>query len=667
MEILSPAGGMESVIAAVQNGADAVYLGAGALHARQRAQNFTEETLKEAVDYCHLRGVRVYQTVNTLVDDRAWEELQKTLSLACRLGVDALIVQDLGVAQTAKACCPQVPLHGSTQMTVHSPAGARFCKELGISRVVLARELTLKEIAEIIDTVDIEVEVFGHGALCMSVSGQCYLSQMIGGRSGNRGSCAGTCRLPFGTEHPEQHDLSLKDLATVSQFETLQQMGVACLKIEGRMKRPEYVAAATAAYAGLNEARVPSLDTLQAVFSRTGFTDGYLTGKRDGEMFGMRGKEDVQAATSPLLSSLRQTYHKEGRKVAVSAVVVATAESLTLTLSDGAHTVCVEGNTPMIAKTRATTAEEVTVAMEKLGGTPFACTDCAVSLSDGLMIPKSVLNDLRRQAVEALSTARIAGREIPFSPLSPKTQAKVTPSFTGKVARLEQVSQWGDTPWDLVVLPLSEVIAHQSTLDPERVVVAPNRLGFGDEAETIAHLRAVHKAGFTCLAASTVAHLQLAKELGFSVFAQPFLNCTNTRAAAVMEAFGATHLVPSFDLSNAGAKRLQATAAIGTTVYGKLPAMVVRNCPLGRHRHCGKCKGAGTLTDRLGNRFAVRCRDRKFAEVHNCKTLWLADKSERVVGFSYYYFTDETVAEVRQVFEDYKRGTAPQGAFTRGN
>ena len=297
-ELLLPAGEMASVIAAVQNGADAVYLGGVRFSARQNAKNFDEAALEEAVSYCHARGVKVYQTLNTLIFDGQMPLVRESIRLACRLGIDALIVQDWGVLALARETAPELLLHASTQMTVHTPAGAQMLKEMGASRVVLARELSEQEIREIVRQVEIETEVFVHGALCMSVSGQCYLSGMIGGRSGNRGNCAGTCRLPFSADGKPGHALSLKDLCLAGQVERLAEIGVTSLKVEGRMKRPEYVAAAAAAYSNAAEGEAPDLDTLQAVFSRSGFTNGYFTVQRGREMFGFRQKEDVLAATA---------------------------------------------------------------------------------------------------------------------------------------------------------------------------------------------------------------------------------------------------------------------------------------------------------------------------------------------------------------------------------
>ena len=246
-EILAPAGSFDSLIAAVQCGADAVYLGGKGMNARRSAGNFDAEELRRAVEYCHLRDVKVYQTINIVMFQHETDEAIDTIRQAAEAGVDAVLTQDLAIARMVRECAPSLPIHASTQMSIHNIEGVRLCEELGFSRAVLARELTAGEIAAICAATPLEIEVFVHGALCMSVSGQCYLSSMIGGRSGNRGLCAQPCRLPFSADGGGEYALSLKDLSLADRIGELTRMGVASLKIEGRMKRPEYVAAAVTA------------------------------------------------------------------------------------------------------------------------------------------------------------------------------------------------------------------------------------------------------------------------------------------------------------------------------------------------------------------------------------------------------------------------------------
>ena len=325
LELLAPAGSMEALRAAVQNGADAIYLGCGAHNARQGAKNFTIQTLSEAVKYCHVRGVAVHLTLNTLVSDREIPEVTNLIRQAANAGIDAFIVQDLGVVQLCRQIAPQVAVHGSTQITVHSLAGVLFCAAMGMSRVVLSRELGKEDIRHICRNSPIEIEIFGHGALCMSYSGQCYLSAAIGGRSGNRGRCAQPCRQCYGYSRFEnKYPLSLKDNCLVQYLEELKEMGVASLKLEGRMKRPEYVAAVTSVYRkALDEGVVTPemMQTLTLAFNRQGFTDGYYAENTGLSMFGVR--ED-KYDNAKWLSSIRQSYEavENGRvKVQFDAVI----------------------------------------------------------------------------------------------------------------------------------------------------------------------------------------------------------------------------------------------------------------------------------------------------------------------------------------------------------
>ena len=293
MELLSPAGHWEAMAAAVQNGADAVYLGCGSLNARRGAKNFTAKDLPRVRDYCRLRGVKVYLTLNTLASDREMAEAEDLLRRASRCGVDGVIVQDWGLAALAREIVPDLPLHGSTQMTVHSLAGVEKAAALGMKCVVLGRELSEADIRHICRHSPIDIEVFAHGALCMCWSGQCAMSAIIGQRSGNRGLCAQPCRLPYRMDNGKAgHPLSLKDMNLASHLGELEEMGVSVLKLEGRMKRPEYVAVITRIYAALlREKRLPTAEELKALeqaFSRSGFTDGYWRGKTGPHMFGTR-------------------------------------------------------------------------------------------------------------------------------------------------------------------------------------------------------------------------------------------------------------------------------------------------------------------------------------------------------------------------------------------
>ena len=396
IELLSPAGSMEALRAAVQNGANAVYLGYDQFNARMNAKNFSADELQEAIVYCHVRGVAVHLTLNTLVADREMARAADEIRLAATLGVDAFIEQDIGMVQLCREIAPNVAVHASTQMSIHSLEGVVAAAELGCSRVVLSRELPREEIAAICRRSPIEIEVFVHGALCMCYSGQCYLSGVIGRRSGNRGQCAQPCRLPYGYGRFDQnrYPLSLKDNCLIEYLRDLERMGVASIKIEGRMKRPEYVAVVTKAYrAALNGKRVTQADMeeLERVFSRQGFTQGYYLGQKGQEMFGTRQEgEDAKE----LFAAAKAAYDRGGmRTVPVDffcAILAGEPCTLTAVDEDG-HTVTVTGPVPETARSRPLTEEDLRDRLGKTGGTAYRCREIAVTLDEGLSLPASAV------------------------------------------------------------------------------------------------------------------------------------------------------------------------------------------------------------------------------------------------------------------------------------
>ena len=448
-ELLSPAGGREALVAAVQNGADAVYMGFGSFNARRSARNFSDEEFLAAVRYCHLRGVKVYLTLNTLVTDRELPALAETARRASEYGVDAILVQDWGVYETLRVVIPDVPLHASTQMALHTLSGVEEAARLGMTRAVLARELSGGEIREIAERAPIEIETFAHGALCMCYSGMCEMSAVIGGRSGNRGACAQPCRLRYGWHgKADANPLSLKDANLAAYAGEMAEMGVACLKLEGRMKRPEYVAAVTGIYAALlREHRAPTADEqkkLALAFSRDGFTDGYYRGRRGKEMFGVR--PETARWPEEWFGTLRAAYEKEDMRLVPVRFRAALrlGEPMVLTAEDGdGHCVTVTGVAPEAARSRAVTAGEVEARLRKTGGTAFTVSDCAVTAEDGLSVPASALNALRRDALAALEAMRTEipeRREGTFVPAERIKNPTEPPRFTVSIYRAGQLT-----------------------------------------------------------------------------------------------------------------------------------------------------------------------------------------------------------------------------------
>lgn len=401
LEILAPCGSADSLTAALNSGADAVYLGLKTFSARRNAANFSGQELKEAVKTAHRQGVKVYVTLNTLVFDDEINALEKTVREISEAKADGVIVQDFGVVKKIKEIAPSLRLHASTQMTITSASGAEFALKQGFSRVVLPRELSLEEIREITSRVGIETEVFVHGALCVCVSGQCLLSAVLGGRSGNRGLCAQPCRLNYRCGRRE-NVLSLKDLSLIDNLRDLEQAGVTSAKIEGRMKRPEYVAAAVyQCRAALRGEKVDE-ELLGRIFSRSGFTKGYFNGSLK-NMQGIRQKEDSEGSESAL-AQIRQLYKAPCKRFTVSIeVTMKGGQPLSCRAKCNGIDLCVYGEIPQKAVNRSITKDEIAMRMGKLGGTVFELGTIDCLLEEGLTVSASALNDLRRNAVEALS------------------------------------------------------------------------------------------------------------------------------------------------------------------------------------------------------------------------------------------------------------------------
>lgn len=681
LEVLAPAGSTESLIAAVRCGAAAVYLGFSNFNARRAAHNFTEEELAEAVAYCHARGVKVHLALNTLVRDDEMADALRVAETACRLGVDALIVQDLGLARCIHAAAPTMPLHASTQLSCHTPAGVDFLREAGFSRVVLSREMSREEIAACAGR-GVELEVFVHGALCMSVSGQCYFSAMLGRRSGNRGACAQTCRLPFapanGSNKPCSADaaaLSLKDNCLIDYIAELEDLGVSSLKIEGRMKRPEYVAAASAVYsaAARGEAVNPdTLDNLKKVFSRTGFTDGYYTHRLGGEMFGTRRKEDVTAAAG-VLGSLARLFDKENPLIAVNMELSVRTDACILIVADeDGHRVCVTTDGAERAINRPLDPDRAREQLAKTGGTPFYADGVSVTIDEGLTLPMARLNAMRREALELLLAQRAVKTSIPFDITA------VPPCPTGKASaqtawfiRLADAAQYSDAlrPY-LVFLPLDTPAdtIRDLVADGQAVGIDIPRGMFGTENAVATKLKTAAEAGARAALCGNVGAIPLAKAAGLSPIGGFGLNVMNAQALAFCKGVSLVAVTASMELTFSQIQALgEPPLPLGILLYGRQPLMLTRNCP--RKSALGSCKdchGQG-LTDRTGAQFPVMCVG-GCSEVLNTVPLYWGDKMNDVPAAAFYlfHFTTETRDEVASVLNAYREGMPPPPAITRG-
>ncbi len=663
-ELLAPAGSWEAMEAAVRAGADAVYLGVGSFNARRHAQNFSLQdntdatpSLKEAVAFCHARDVKVYVTLNTLVSDRELPEALKIAKAACESGADALILQDRGLARRIHACAPTMPLHASTQMTCHTPTGVEQLRDLGFSRVVLAREMSKQEIAACAN-LGCELEVFVHGALCMSVSGQCELSAMLGGRSGNRGLCAQPCRLPFAVGHHPDADetaLSLKDNSLYGHIPELTEFGITSLKIEGRMKRPEYVAAATAVLRDLLDGKKPdpqTMDDLRAVFSRTGFTDGYFTGTRDADLFGKRRLEDI--ASPAVLNRLAHLYRRERQSVPITLTL--TTDPLTLVAEDrDGHTVTVtDREAPKMDSLL--DAERLIAALQKTGGTPFL----AVATAEPAAVPLSAVNALRRSALEKLLDVRSQTESVPFEDKPLANTVLPNGLLHGLVARVESTEQIrGDA--DAWIVPLGK-----RPQVPFWGVEIPRGL-FGREAIVKKQLVRAAADGAAFAVCNTVGAIPLAKAAGLAPIAGAFLHIMNSESLSAIAEDGAMAAILSFELTFPQMRFAEGEGCIGLFAYGRQPLMLFRACPVSAALGCLSCGGSSTLTDRRGTEFPVRCAG-ECSELLNAVPLYLADMLPALPAhdFLYLHFTDEAPARVSRVLDQYRSGGKPPAEFTRG-
>ena len=667
-EILAPAGGASQLAAAVRCGATAVYFGTPAFNARRNAENFSEDAFLAAVWGCHVRGVKVYVTLNTLVKDAEMPALRETVRLIAQSGADAVIVQDPGVAAQVKRLCPSLPLHASTQMAVHNLAGVKQLEALGFVRVVLARELSLEEIRSICKSTPLQTEVFVHGAHCMSVSGLCYMSSVFGGRSGNRGLCAQPCRLDFSADGRE-YALSLKDMSLLSHLRALADAGVSSFKIEGRMKRPEYVAAAVTAAVNAAAGQPVDTDALQRVFSRSGFTDGYLTGRRDLSMFGRRTKEDVTAAAG-VLGDLQALYKDERKSVPVSMTFTAKrGEKARLTVSDGAETVTAYGPVPEQARNMPLTAQACEKNLLKLGGTPYFCTQFSAEPEAGLMLPASALNALRREALGLLSDRR-AGEEKAFSAAPAPEKKRRTGSDGAVRLRFETAAQlcMAEKAQKLI-LPLREIESDPSLLAAYGEKLAaelPVLLYPADEARVPDRLSRLKALGLRETVCENIGAVYLTRKAGLTPTGGMHLNILNTCALDVYEDLGVLDNTLSFELDFASAKCLRGAGSVGLIAYGHLPLMRFRACPARGKNGCGDCTGRREIKDRYGEPFPLLCSQKAFSTLYNPIPVYTGNGLLPPMDFYTLYFTIETKQTCMEMTDAFLRRENPEMKKTRG-
>lgn len=687
MELLAPAGSMEALRAAVCNGADAVYLGADTFNARMNARNFSAADLQEAVVYCHVRGVKVHLTLNTLVLDREMPRAAELIRLAASCGVDAFIVQDLGVVSLCRQLAPDVPIHASTQMSIHSLEGVMEAAALGCSRVVLARELPAEEIAHICKKSPVEIEVFVHGALCMCYSGQCYLSSVIGRRSGNRGQCAQPCRLPYGYGRFEstRYPLSLKDNCLAGELDELRRMGVASIKIEGRMKRPEYVAIVTRAYRTvLNGGKLmPSdLQELETAFSRQGFTDGYFRGQTGSDMFGRRQEGED---TADLFASARATYEQgEPQRIGVRFyAMIRRGEPAQLAVEDPDGNLCrTRGPVPEQAVYRSLTPQDLEQQLKKTGGTPYLCTAVRSSLDPDLMLPAFAINAMRRDVIAELTAKR--GRAAParlnaydepprYDGIAGEPQLTIAVRTAGQIT-----SRMLSMKPTVLYVPLSELAEHPDlpqrvSVETQLAAILPRVIWSGELAPVARQLRTVYEMGVRQVLAGNLGQLHIARAAGFAVRGDFGLNIVNSRAMRYLREQGLDSQLLSFELTLPQIRDISKAVPAELLIYGRLPLMLMENCVMKNRTGICACQtGTVRLVDRVGEEFPIvkdpgTCRN----VLLNGKKLYLLDKKDALRGMGLWalrlQFTTENPGEIDKVLMDYQgRAVFDAGSYTRG-
>ena len=663
-EILAPAGSLDSLKAAVNCGADAVYIGGKQFSARQNAANFDNAELKQATDLCHLHNIKIYLTVNTIIFDNQVNEFAEFIKNAANAGIDAFIVQDFGAAEIIRNIVPDANIHGSTQMTIHSVKGAQLLKELGFKRVVISRELTEKQIQEICST-GIETEVFVHGALCMCMSGQCYLSSLIGQRSANRGFCAQPCRLPYSVyKNPQFNGLSLKDLSLVNHLQKLSDIGVFSLKIEGRMKRPEYVAATVCACRQSLNGQTPDMALLRSIFSRSGFTDGYFTGKFS-NMFGSREKEDVIAAKD-ILPDIRKKYSHEKKSGKLDFYAEIKKDNpVKLTVSDDCDSVTVTGEIPETAIKKPIDFTYLERQLSKLGGTIYKFGNLSADIDDGLSLSAKTINALRRNAVEALNLKSIKRNTpeyicVPLD-IDPENKIESLKEIRVRISNQNQLDAVSEA--DRIIIP-TNVFLNNRYENISKIIIEPPRFIY-NEAEIFGVLKKCKSLGAEHLMCSNPTYIKIGKELGFKLHGDFGLNTANSYSLNFLKKMNFEDTVLSFEMKLKQISSLRKAISTGIIAYGYLPVMLTKNCPIKNEVGCEKCKKI--IFDRTGRANKIVCHG-NYTEILNAQALYLADRLEDLKNISFItlYFTDEGPDEIKKIIDEYRFGYSSKDNITRG-
>ena len=686
IELLAPAGSPEAVIAAVQNGADAVYLGMGNFNARRGARNFTDEEFEKAVRYCRIRGCKVYVTLNTLINDREIEPAVMAAKLASDLGADGIIIQDLGLIKAIRSALPDIPLHASTQMSIHNLAGVQAAAEMGLTRAVLARELSLDQIKFITRHATIETEVFCHGALCFCYSGQCYMSALIGRRSGNRGMCAQPCRMEYSlTGTMNEHPLSLKDSCLADRLQELESAGVSCLKIEGRMKRPEYTAIVTGIYSkALKEHRKPTaeeMELLQRAFSRQGFTQGYFDGDKK-DMFGVRSESEK--TDEAIFTTARKAYADgELRRVPVHfyTLVQKGEPAKAIAFDNDGNRAVAFGPVPERAKRQGLTEGYLKEQMFKTGGTPYTCVENQAKAEPGLYLPAAEINDLRRKLISELSESRALPptRRVGRLPAMPKNRDPIAdPKIIFQIRSEEQLTpELAELKPDYLYVPAllmaskPELVLPFAEKGAVPVAVLPRIISDQESPRVFDALQKLHDEGVQEALVGNLGHIFLANRAGMKMRGDFGLNVFNSLSLERLREAGFLSATASFELRLSQIRDMLKPMDTEIIIYGRLPLMISE-----QNLVKTTVQDTAQLADRMGSVFPVA---RDFGDrsvIYNAHKLYLADKKEDLYATGAWglrlLFTNESGRECVEVakghlgLSDYRPNVLTRGLYYRG-
>ncbi len=665
-EILAPVGNKENLIAAVRSGANAVYLGVQTFNARASADNFSFEELKEAVAYSHARNVKVNVTLNTILYDSELEDFKNTVKQVAASGVDAVILQDLGAAKIVRNVCPDLEMHASTQMAIHNLEGALFLKKQGFSRVILARELSFEAVKYITENAGVEIEVFVHGALCVSLSGQCYASAFLGGRSGNRGRCAGTCRLPFSAKcDMEDNHLSLKDLSAMDMIKDLKDIGVACVKIEGRLRTAEYVSAAVTAAVKASNGEIYEKDNLQDVFSRQGFTNEFLQGSLTKNSFGKRTKEDSEK-TKKVLPKIRENYRREGQFVPIEFNFSMGENESVLSITDYINSFDYVINYTLEDSIN-NPSESIKKSLSKLGGTPFYLAELKMNLKEGKYLPLSLINEARRSLTSLLLEKRSEIKEYEikeYDILKPKRNFK-NPKV---IIRLEDVNQIPDNLSNIekIILPIKDYNNVSSEIK-EKVILELPRVFFDGTNNIKKIIKLSKELGYNSFYVHNKGHISLVEDS--EIFTSFALNISNTLSAKAYKDANVSAITLSSEISLEQIANINTDLKTMVFAYGHMPVMLTKACPLLNIRDCASCNQKGFLTDRKGKEMPIICKGKikGYREIFNPVAIYMADRVKEIqADYLIFSFTIEDKKRVAKVLNLAFNNQAFDTEFTRG-